>query len=158
MDMLTLGNKLFDEEFNELICNRVINFIDQKDIKSLNGIIESINPELLIGVEVVRAEKFKKRGGFGQRIYLVSTRSENGDTTKNGKLVRDKIPEIIKKQGETPITYILDEESYLCELRVKLKEELREFLEIRDTVDIEHKIEELADLLEVINALEILMV
>ena len=62
------------------------------------------------------------------------------------KLVRDKIPEIIKNQGQIPYTRILDEEEYLLALEQKLDEEVREY----------HKdktIEELADILEVIYAL-----
>lgn len=62
------------------------------------------------------------------------------------KLVRDKIPEIIKNQGQVPYTRILDEEEYLLALEQKLDEEVREY----------HKdktIEELADILEVVYAL-----
>ena len=33
-----------------------------------------------------------------------------------GKLVRDKIPQIIKDAGKKPITEILDQERYLLEL------------------------------------------
>lgn len=33
-----------------------------------------------------------------------------------GKLVRDRIPEIIKKEGRTPIIEILSNEEYLKEL------------------------------------------
>lgn len=62
------------------------------------------------------------------------------------KLVRDNIPEIINKQGETPYTSILDDERYNAELRKKLKEEVREYL-------LSEEIEELADIIEVIEAL-----
>lgn len=62
------------------------------------------------------------------------------------KLVRDNIPEIIKKQGETPYTSILDDERYNAELRKKLNEEVREYL-------LSEEIEELADIIEVIEAL-----
>lgn len=43
------------------------------------------------------------------------------------KLVRDKIPEIIRANGEVPVTRTLDEEEYLRELIKKLKEETAEF-------------------------------
>ncbi|MFA5004280.1 MAG: nucleoside triphosphate pyrophosphohydrolase [Candidatus Saccharimonadales bacterium] len=62
------------------------------------------------------------------------------------KLVRDKIPEIIEADGETPVTRILDEEEYLQELIKKLGEEYEEFKEAVN-------VEELADLQEVILAL-----
>ena len=62
------------------------------------------------------------------------------------KLVRDKIPEEINKiEGRKANYRILDEEEYLKELDKKLFEEAHEFVE-------EHSIEELADLMEVINA------
>lgn len=59
------------------------------------------------------------------------------------KLVRDKIPEIIKSKGEKPKTRILDNEEYRKELNKKLQEEMKEYLE-------DNNVEELADLVEVI--------
>lgn len=66
------------------------------------------------------------------------------------KLVRDKIPQVIQSTGKSFRTKILDETQYLEELRIKLKEELQEYL-AADTR--EASIEELADLAEVIHAL-----
>lgn len=65
------------------------------------------------------------------------------------KLVRDNIPEIIRKNGEEPITRILSEDEYKKELEKKLLEECKEVLEAHN----ENRIEELADLLEVMIAL-----
>lgn len=62
------------------------------------------------------------------------------------KLVRDNIPEIIRRSGETAHISFLDDASYLKELRKKLLEETNEFLESEEIV-------ELADILEVIEAL-----
>lgn len=62
------------------------------------------------------------------------------------KLVRDKVPEIIRKNGKEPVTRILDDKEYLEELVKKLKEEVAEFEE-------EHSVEELADIKEVIIAI-----
>ena len=59
------------------------------------------------------------------------------------KLVRDKTPEIIKSNGESCKTRILDTNEYLAELNTKLKEELNEYLNAKDNSD---AIEELADL------------
>ncbi len=65
------------------------------------------------------------------------------------KLVRDKIPSIIKEKGETPVIRILDEIEYKKELEKKLYEEYKEVIE--STGD--DRVEELADMLEVIRAL-----
>ena len=65
------------------------------------------------------------------------------------KLVRDNIPNIIKNNGEDPITRILTNEEYKQELEKKLYEEYQEVLESSG----EDRIEELADMLEVIKAL-----
>ncbi|MDB5185645.1 MAG: hypothetical protein JWL85_168 [Candidatus Saccharibacteria bacterium] len=62
------------------------------------------------------------------------------------KLVRDNIPEIIRKNGEKPVTRTLDEKEYLEELVKKLKEEVAEF-------DADRSVEELADVKEVMIAI-----
>ena len=62
------------------------------------------------------------------------------------KLVRDKIPELIQKAGETPITRILEDAEYREHLEKKLDEEVAEFHK-------DQNIEELADILEVVLAL-----
>ena len=61
------------------------------------------------------------------------------------KLVRDKIPEIIQADGETPRTRVLGEEEYQAELIRKLYEEVGEFAIARN-------VHELADILEVVMA------
>ena len=63
-----------------------------------------------------------------------------------GKLVRDKIPQIIVDAGKRPITEILDQERYLEELDKKLEEEVAEY-------QADKSIEEMADVLEVLFAI-----
>lgn len=63
-----------------------------------------------------------------------------------GKLVRDKIPQIIREAGKVPITRLLDNEEYLKELDIKLNEEVQEYQE-------DKSIEEMADILEVLFAI-----
>ena len=63
------------------------------------------------------------------------------------KLVRDKIPEIIEKEGKTPkITIIQDLDEYHHALALKIVEEGKEYLETKD-------VREIVDILEVIDAL-----
>ena len=62
------------------------------------------------------------------------------------KLVRDRIPELIRQKGETPVVRILDEAEYRHCLEAKLDEEVSEFHRDRN-------LEELADILEVVYAL-----
>lgn len=63
-----------------------------------------------------------------------------------GKLVRDKIPAIIRADGKKPITRILTTEEYLEELDKKLNEEIAEY-------QADKSIEEMADVLEVLFAI-----
>lgn len=72
-----------------------------------------------------------------------------GKNMAYGKLVRDNIPEIIKQNGEKPITRILSGDEYKEELEKKLLEECKEALKAQE----DDRIEELADLLEVMIAL-----
>ena len=56
------------------------------------------------------------------------------------KLVRDNIPEIMIKNGAKPVTKILDNKEYIKELNKKLLEEVNEYLEseeVLELVDIE---------------------
>lgn len=62
------------------------------------------------------------------------------------KLVRDKIPDIIKSDNKTCLTKVLDDEEYLSSLNTKLQEEMKEYLESGE-------VEELADLEEVLRAI-----
>lgn len=61
------------------------------------------------------------------------------------KLVRDKIPEIIERDGKLCLTETLSKEAYISALDKKIGEELSEYLS-------EPCLEELADLTEVIYA------
>jgi predicted house-cleaning noncanonical NTP pyrophosphatase (MazG superfamily) len=64
----------------------------------------------------------------------------------NGKLVRDRIPEIIRESGGDPRMRRLDGDAFREALCAKLTEETGEFLDTRAP-------EELADILEVVYAL-----
>ncbi|PEP71847.1 phosphoribosyl-ATP pyrophosphohydrolase [Bacillus wiedmannii] len=46
------------------------------------------------------------------------------------KLIRNKIPQIIKSNGKTPITRILPEDEYIKEICKKTQEELTDLLEL----------------------------
>lgn len=64
---------------------------------------------------------------------------------KMNKLVRDNIPDIIEKTGDKPDFVILESADYYNELKKKLAEELNEFNESDDVL-------ELCDLVELISA------
>ncbi|MBT4165651.1 nucleoside triphosphate pyrophosphohydrolase [archaeon] len=65
---------------------------------------------------------------------------------KYNKLIRDKIPEIIKQDNKIPIIHIAENQEYWTKLKEKLIEETNEFIN-------EPTQEELADILEVIDAI-----
>jgi predicted house-cleaning noncanonical NTP pyrophosphatase (MazG superfamily) len=62
------------------------------------------------------------------------------------KLVRDKIPQIIRSSGLVPLVRVAEDDEYGRLLREKLREEVGEFLDSDDP-------HELADVLEVLHAL-----
>ncbi|GAA3763751.1 nucleoside triphosphate pyrophosphohydrolase [Salinactinospora qingdaonensis] len=76
-----------------------------------------------------------RSGGLGKR--------------KRGKLVRDRIPHIIRSEGGNPVTHTAGPQEYRHRLREKLSEEVAEFLAAKE----DRAPEELADILEVIHAL-----
>ena len=62
------------------------------------------------------------------------------------KLVRDRIPEIIRENGSTPTTHAASEDEYWTKLKEKLGEEVGEFISSPTE-------EEIADIYEVIDAI-----
>ncbi|GGO16772.1 phosphoribosyl-ATP pyrophosphohydrolase [Microbispora rosea subsp. aerata] len=66
-----------------------------------------------------------------------------------GKLVRDKIPDIIRRDGREPAVSVLDEAAYREALLAKLFEEAAELR----NAPIDEVPEEIADVLEVLRAL-----
>jgi len=66
------------------------------------------------------------------------------------KLVRDNIPNIIRNNGGDPVIRILTNEEYKNELEKKLYEEYTEVLNAHESSE---RIEELADMLEIISSL-----
>lgn len=64
------------------------------------------------------------------------------------KLVRDNIPAICAKNGQTAKTRVLSEDEYRCALNEKLLEEVNEYLADED-------VKELADILEVVDAIAV---
>lgn len=66
-----------------------------------------------------------------------------------GKLVRDRIPAIIRADGAEPVIHVAGPEEYRARLRAKLGEEVAEFLGATEA----EAPDELADVLEVVWAL-----
>lgn len=62
------------------------------------------------------------------------------------KLVRDKIPDVIKSKGDECVCKTINGRDYFNSLNEKLKEEVNEYLESKS-------VEELADIIEVIYAI-----
>lgn len=66
----------------------------------------------------------------------------------HNKLVRDKIPEIIKESGRKCKTKVLSEKDYVFELERKLSEEVHEY-------KLDKNLDELCDVIEVVYALAV---
>ena len=64
----------------------------------------------------------------------------------HNKLVRDKILDIIQNEKKVFTFHIADAEEYTEKLKMKLQEEVQEFLD-------SEKVEELADIIEVIHSI-----
>ena len=59
---------------------------------------------------------------------------------KYNKLVRDKIPKIIEKDGQTPVIHIANKKEYKQKLLEKLQEEVDEFLKDQNQEELADKI------------------
>lgn len=70
-----------------------------------------------------------------------------------GKLVRDKVPELIRESGRVPEVRVLDDAAYCRALHDKL---LEEAAELRAAVTTDEVVAEIADVLEVLTAIAVL--
>ena len=66
------------------------------------------------------------------------------------KLIRDKIPEIIKKNGANPKISVLEKEQFKNALKEKLVEEAKELLEAKTDDEI---LNELSDVLQLVESI-----
>ena len=91
---------------------------------------------------------FPKKADYTPEIKKIPSRKDyvSDQPRIYEKLVRDRIPEIIKSKGEVPTTHIANNEEYRQKLKDKLQEEVEEYLE-------DNNKDELADILEVIHAI-----
>jgi predicted house-cleaning noncanonical NTP pyrophosphatase (MazG superfamily) len=79
-------------------------------------------------------------------LYFLRRVNKEEKITHHNKLVRDLIPDIINASGRTCEIEFLEQRVYMEELRLKLQEEVAEYLN-------DSNLEELADVLEVLHAL-----
>ena len=66
------------------------------------------------------------------------------------KLIRDKIPEIIKQEGGNPTVFELGEEQFKQALKSKLAEEAQELIRAKSPAELRN---ELCDILELVEAI-----
>ncbi|MEV4436794.1 nucleoside triphosphate pyrophosphohydrolase [Streptomyces sp. NPDC049585] len=106
----------------------------------------------------LRCDVLRVVGGSGdlpgrRRGVSRITSERNGEplSLSEGKLVRDRIPEIIRSGGAEPVTYVAEGDEYRERLHAKLQEEVAELLEAEEQA----VAGELADVLEVIHALAV---
>lgn len=78
--------------------------------------------------------------------------SDQTDFRRKEKLVRDRVPELIRADGREPIIKTLHGNALLSALQEKLVEEHAEFIAAENTAS---RLEELADMIELIDALAI---
>jgi len=129
-----MGN--FDVLENKMIIN-----IQSVDYQNRKQPVTEVDPKRVFGGCLWTKEKVKKSVDVVNLNLAVNNLIEKYD-----KLVRDKIPEIIKLKGDIPSVEILCDEQYFHALNRKISEEVAEYLE-------DYSVNELADIIEVIYAI-----
>jgi len=76
-------------------------------------------------------------------------KKERAKKPKGYKLVRDKIPKIIGKNGAKPIIRIADDDEYVFALKHKILEEADELTRAKGE---NNELEEIIDIMEAVNA------
>ncbi|MFH1188966.1 MAG: HD domain-containing protein [bacterium] len=89
---------------------------------------------------------------YEQAVKTIFTNTETLPSIQvTNKLVRDKIPDIIKQEEKTPVTFRLNQKEYIIALLDKLIEEA---IEVRDAGGSPHEMmKEIGDVLEVLDTL-----
>lgn len=94
------------------------------------------------GADPIAAVDVAMAGGDGERIGAPCM-------PKYPKLVRDRIPEIIRARGQQPVIHVADDAEFLAALKAKVVEEAEELRDATGVVEVE----EVADVLEVLRSL-----
>lgn len=132
---LTVSVKYSDEWKHHLEIDR--NVTQKTEVPEAVAQIEALAQ--LLGVDLLTEAE--------EKAFVAQILAERGaGAPKRGKLVRDKIPDLIRAQGREPAVRTLTEDEYRVELVKKLHEEVAEFTQ-------DNNAEELADVLEVVHAL-----
>lgn len=103
-------------------------------------------------LEILQIVPYTKGISTSDIIRRILSRAEElagpkkGGIMKSLKLIRDKIPDIMKNEGKNPKIHIADESQFYTLIKNKLQEEVSEFLA-------DDSPEELCDILEVIHAI-----
>lgn len=108
--------------------------------ESVDSLVENIR-------DIYSEERENRDGVLGIRVEVINDFVGGKMERVYNKLVRDRIPEIIKNDGNEPVIRIMEKAEYKQSLFKKLHEEINEFTE-------DESIEELCDVLEVIDALK----
>lgn len=101
----------------------------------LNGILHMDIADKLLDLEPEERKKIRIK-----EPYEILSKDGDYEELKNSKfynkLVRDNIPEIMIQNGAHPITRILSDDEYIKELNKKLLEEVNEYLESEEVLEI----------------------
>lgn len=140
--------------------NTISNELSEQGLLS-RSIYSINNPSQVVSLknQYLSILEFQQKDIRGNRMYssaltyyyqfTIAKGSKSKNKTYN-KLIRDRIPEIIENTGKSFKTEILSDERYIAELKKKLIEEVAEYQEAANDSD---ALEELADILELMNAL-----
>ncbi len=151
-DVERLENQM--QQQGGIIRNVLIQPTDEKILRNRDVIDRIGHAAQLLGANIIL------EGGILSHAYYqlvrtgakVEVRNTFGKTQslEFNKLVRDKIPEKIEKNGEQAVTAQLEKDILIRLLKRKLVEESLEVLDAKDTDDL---IAELADVMEVIDSI-----
>ncbi len=130
-----------EENANFLVSNNMAVRLEKNAAETIKALLTY--PSRLQSMKF-SCENFDKSGSLEN--ILVLTRKLTSKEKHCDKLVRDKIPQIIKLKGNIPETEILDQNTFIEELKIKLVEESNE---VKNASARNDEVEEMADVLEV---------